>query len=293
MADAAFTKSIYDRLKSDLLATRRLPDQVVSEITERYNVPHEELLAFFQDKFPTLEDYEVDLVLSPLYTPTQDNKLSYAALLLDQHVSGDDVKDIITQLEAEQLKSTLQTPAGEETTIPLHEVSIDRYVRLLGLDRPISPDIYLSIQENIPAEDQMRLNWLARESVWTGTDRGDMFVAFLKVFTTRQNYSAEKFEFLTNFMRTYRPAGLFDLERQFDSLITSCESDLENIAGRSFHDPMLKGSYSDSELAHFKEDGVRKHYQHMITMSQELKDDYHQLAIVVPEYVASQKAARP
>ncbi len=281
---------IYDRLKADLVAVRRLPEQVVSEITDRHNVTPEDLPAFFDTTFPTLEDYQVDLILSPVYTPTQDNKLSFASLLREAFISTEQVSEWTKQLESEALVATLQAPNGLEIKLPLHEVSIDRYVRLLGLDRPISADVHIAIEEDTPAEDYMRLNWLAREGVWSGSERGNMLVAFLKVFKVRKTYSAAKVEFLTDFLRTYRPSGLFDLARQFDSLIASCESDLEGLAGRAFHDPQLKGTYSDSELAHYQTDKVRQHYQSMITMAQELKEDYHQLAQIVPDYVASQKA---
>lgn len=293
MANPLNLDDIYRQLETHLKESRVIDDHVVHNITEPYDYMGNQVGEFFAEKFPTLEDYEVDLVLSPLYTPTEAQRLAYVPLMQTNSLDESQLSQLIRRLEEASLQATLENAGEQPVTIPLHPVSIERFVNRLGLEQPLDAKLYQTIQETVPSnDDQPVVMLLAKDPVWQSPDRSALLAAFLKAFAARQNFSVEKVRFFTDFVRTYRPGGLFDLDRQFESLIRSCESDLENVTTQSFHDQQLQGLYSDSERAHLKDKSVRDHYMHLMEMAQTLKEDYHHLPVVLPEYVEALKASK-
>jgi len=278
------TELIVELLKKDLSAPRILLEQVANYLNDRFETPSTELARFFQEKFPKLEDYEVDLAFSPQYTPSWSNRLEYIPLLGAGHLSASEVDHIKNQLVAAQLTTCFKAPdSSVETTAPVHEVFIDRYVNLLKLDQKLPETLYSAILALVPEAAHNEINLLAREDSWQSPNRQQILLGFLKAFQARRSFSAQKVSFLTHFMRTYRPGSLSDLERQFDSLIDSCRKDMENTAGHGFHDEYLKALNVNNSLRNNSERDVWQHYHQMMEHAQELKQDLQEIEKVAPE----------
>jgi hypothetical protein len=278
------TELIIELLKKDLSAPRVMLEQVANYLNDRFETPSENLAQFFAEKFPTLEDYEVDLAFSPQYTPAWNNRLEYIPLLGPNHLSAAEVAQIKDSLANAKLTTRFKAPDSEvEADAPVHEVFIDRYVGLLKLELPIAEAVYHAMIELVPQEAHNEVNLLAREDMWQSPARQQILIAFLKAFKARQSFSIGKISFLTNFIRTYRPASLLDLERQFDSLIESCRNDMENVAGRGFHDEYLKAMNEDNTLRKGSERGVWDHYHLMMDNAQQLKQDFQVIPTAAPE----------
>jgi len=278
------TELIVELLKKDLCAPRVLIEQVINYITDRFETPSAELERFFAEKFPKLEDYEVDLAFSPQYTPSYSNRLEYIPMLGAGHLSAAEVQHVKDQLVAAQLTTRFKAPdSGAESDAPVHEAFIDRYVNLLKLDQKLPEALYTAMIELVPQEAHNEINLLAREDLWQSPARQQMLVAFFKAFKARQSFSIGKVSFLTNFVRTYRPASLLDLDRQFDSLIDSCRTDMENVQGRGFHDEYLKAMNIGNTLTQNPERDIWEHYHQMIDHAQQLKQDFQVIATAAPE----------
>ncbi len=281
----AMTNLVFEMLKADLTAPRVLLDQVTTYITDHYGYPTTELPAFFQEKYPALEDYEVDLVFSPQYTPAEHNRLEYIPILGEKSLGKDELTEVKRQIYEENLYTTFKTADGHaEVVVPVHEVFVDRYLNLLHLDHPLpSEAVYRAIQQEVPAASRNEVNLLARDGVWRSDARQDFLLAFLRVFGQQHNFSVQKVQFLTNFVRTYRPATLGDLDRQLQSLIDSCEADMENVAGRGFHDEYLKAMHAGGRLNLGEEAEVFEHYKVMMDMARQLKADFQRIPEACPE----------
>ncbi len=288
------TDLVYEVLKADLSASRTLLPQVVDYIANHYNCPSSEFPQFFSDKFPTLEDYEVDLIFSPQFTPAEHNRLEYIPILGAQALSPSEIGLLKKRLLDENLEILMKTPDAQvEITVPVHEVFIDRYVNLLKLDQALPAVLHEAIVANVPSESRNEMNLLARDDVWRSSQRQDILVAFLQIFNGRHNFSVPKVSFFTGFLRTYRPAHLFDLERQFDSLIRSCEVDMENVAGRGFHDEYLKALNVGNNLTKGSEQDIWAHYRRMMELTKALKDDFQHLQAFAPEIAEKAKQEQP
>ena len=267
---------IFEVLKGDLTAPRTLLPQVLNEINDRYTYDQARLAAFFTEKFPKLEDYEVDLLFSPQFTPAEHHRLAYIPLLGSAALDSDTVKQLKQQLAQEEgLHALLRTPDETvEVSVPLHEVFIDRYVNLLKLDSPLPEGFYAEMSRLVPTESRNEANLLGRDAIWHDPVRQQMLLAFLQIFHQRSNFSTVKLSFLTNFIRTYRPTAFSDLPRQFESLIESCRKDMENVTARGFHDEYLKALNSDNNMVEPNASDIWSHYKHMMTLSEELKEDF-------------------
>lgn len=285
---------IFEMLKRDLSAPRVLLDQVVNYISDHYAYPPQELPRFFQEKFPTLEDYEVDLTFSPQYTPAEHNRLEYIPILGARHLSVSDVALLKQELADAKLQTRFQVlEQGGEIPAPVHEVFIDRYVNLLRLDHQLLPALYDAILVNVPEASHNEVNLLAREDIWHNEARQSILLAFLKIFKHRNSFSTVKVSFLTNFVRTYRPAQLLDLDRQLESLIESCKVDMENVQGRGFHDEYLKAMNVGNKLTATTERGIWEHYQHMMDLATQLKEDFQALPEAAPEILEQARQQQP
>ncbi len=282
-------EALLTQLRSDLTRPRELSAQVVHTIADRFEVTSDTLSTFFEQTVPTLDDQDLDLTFSPLFTPTSRERATYMALLKDTHLTSQDVQALITTLEGEKLTGNLIMANGQTFDLPLTWVTLARFVERLYLNKPLPTGMLALIDSTVPEADRPWVNVLAREAVWKEPARQTILRAFLTIFAETDRYNLGKVEYLTNFVRTYRPAQLADVPRQLDSLIRSCESDLNRSEERGFHDHVLKEKYTLREerardLSH--EEHVRLSYLQMMDMANHLKADYQAICEQHPELAA-------
>ncbi|WP_373533257.1 hypothetical protein [Vampirovibrio sp.] len=283
----AYTELVYELLKKDLCAPRVLLEQVLIYINDRYGYPATNLAGFFQEKFPSLEDYEVDLTFSPQYTPAEHNRLEYIPALGEHHLTVSDLALLKNRLNERKLQTAFKSQDNDdEVVVQLHEVFVERYVNLLKLDQKLPEGMYQEIIHTVPQASHNEVNLHARDDVWQQPNKLAILRAFLHTFKVLDNFSTMKVSFLTNFARTYRPAGLLDMDRLLDSLIKSCQVDMENVSGRGFHDEYLKALNVGNPLTKNVERDVWAHYRHMIDMATQLKADLARMPEAVPALLA-------
>lgn len=280
----AYTELVYELLKQDLSAPRVLLEQVVNYINDRYGFPPSELKQFFAEKFPTLEEYEVDLAFSPQYTPSEHHRLAYIPALGANALNASELDQLKARLLQEHLQTAFTTADYDEpVSIEVHEVFIERFVNLLKLDQSLAEGLYTEILKTVPLASHNEVNLQARDSVWQNGQKAFILKAYLRTFQAKNNFSTLKVSFLTNFVRTYRPASLLDMEGLLTSLIKSCQVDMENVAGRGFHDEYLKALNTGNALTKGAERDVWQHYHHMMDLATQLKEDLLSMPAVVPE----------
>jgi hypothetical protein len=235
--------TVLSYLTADLTQPRALSPQVEATIADRHACTLDQLPRFFSEVLPTLDDVELDLTFSPLFTPTLADKARYASLLADASVSDEQVETWVDALVAQGLLAPLQAQTGETFTFPVSWVSIDRWVKRLGLTQAIDPSVYSQITTLSPEADLPTALVLVKDAVWQGTGRTSLLTHFLQAFQAQQSFKLEHLTHLTDLVRTYRPTSLADLERQLRHLIASCESDLAKVGGDNIHHPILKDKY--------------------------------------------------
>ena len=70
-----------DAVATELERPRPLLKQVVDHLASHYSVSRDELGAFLAEQLGALEDYEIDLLFSPLFTPSLAEQAAFSELL--------------------------------------------------------------------------------------------------------------------------------------------------------------------------------------------------------------------
>src|SRR6187402_1473426 len=70
LGDSDVMSPLLECLARELERPRAVTEQVTKHLTETYEVRREDLGGFLVNELPRLEDYEIDLALAPLFTPT-------------------------------------------------------------------------------------------------------------------------------------------------------------------------------------------------------------------------------
>src|SRR5262249_29810678 len=107
-------------LRSDLLETlavelerpRPLPARVLNYIGQTYGVDQDAIGPFLSDRLFELEDYEVDLILSPVFTPKLADQAVFAGLLDRDSVGSEQWPDLIEQLVRRPTRARLIDNVG-------------------------------------------------------------------------------------------------------------------------------------------------------------------------------------
>src|SRR5262245_7060300 len=73
--------SILETLATELERPRELSARVLNYIEGTYSVDKDAVGVFLVQELPKLEDYEVDLILSPVFTPKLADQSIFADLL--------------------------------------------------------------------------------------------------------------------------------------------------------------------------------------------------------------------
>jgi hypothetical protein len=244
-------------IKAQLTAQRLINPQVLDNILNQHQQTEATIGTFFAQHVPTLADIDCDLLFSPAYTPTLLQRSHMIALLKDQALSSEDHKTLLTQLIDAGLSTPMQLPDGSVADLPIPEVCIIRYLRLLKLNSELDMDIYAAICTHTPIEHQPLFNTLAREAAWQ--HKTHLLKACLPIWA---QHPPEWMIKLTDFVRTYRPNSLEVLDNQLESYIRSCESDLNRAGDMSFHDERLKEKYVMHHEGHGGTNNNEANHQH-------------------------------
>ena len=145
---------LLEALAAELERPRELPGRVVNQLSGTYGIDRDAVGAFLVDELPKLEDYEVDLALSPLFTPTLQDQAIFADLLGRQSVPAAEWPALIEQLVARPTRAQLVTEDGQAHPAPLRAVTVERYVHRLRLDATIPETLFEVLDHFSPAEDR-------------------------------------------------------------------------------------------------------------------------------------------
>lgn len=279
-------QKIYGQLLADLTAERNVTPQVVRYIADQYGYPEEQLGVFFSEKYPMLEDYEIDLTFSYLFTPTPEDRERYMPLLGPDALSPADATELQKRLAEDNLQAAFASPMKETFHVPMNEVSIDRYVALLKLEQPIHPALYRKMETLFP-DHLAALNLLGRGEAWQSEHWAAVLEAFLQAWQENGTFLTEKACFLTEFIKSHRPTGFLELEPLLENLITSCKNDMDHTRGHGIVSQQLRDAYDESDLKRFADLQVFEKYDHMRKLGEALKADIAHIQATRPDFVAS------
>jgi hypothetical protein len=148
---------MYDQLKSRVASLLRRP-RVMKPQTERQLTPYlaehssSSVPAFLLCAAEVLEDFELDIVFGPIFTPTLDERAELADLLFHWTPSTEQLTQLVKDLSSEVQHAIVRLPDGTEAKLSLHEVMIERFVRLLRLENGPAPARAAALRDALPSE---------------------------------------------------------------------------------------------------------------------------------------------
>ena len=205
---------LLEPLAAELERPRELPAQVIHHLSGTYGIEREAIGSFLVNELPKLEDYEIDLALSPVFTPTLNDQAIFAKLLGQESVPATQWPALIQQLFARPTRAQLITEDGQKHSVPLRDVTIERYVHRLRLDATIPGSLFKLLEHFEPAGDRPLLKAVARRAVWEKESRRDILTRYLTAVAAGEAYRLDDVVELLKLAETYQPAELASLLAQ-------------------------------------------------------------------------------
>jgi len=223
-------KKLVDTLAAELERPRELSPRVLNYIGGNYEVEHDAIGAFLVEELPNLEDYELDLILSPVFTPRLNDQAVFAEILGRDRVGREEWPALIQQLIARPTCAQLVTLDGVGHSVKLRAVTIERYVHRLRLEATI-PESLCGLLKGLPASDQPMLKAIARRSVWENSGSAAILEGYLLAAVKRDSYSLGDAVALLELTESRKPTGLNDLVEHIPIWLDALRHQIEVAAG--------------------------------------------------------------
>jgi hypothetical protein len=198
-------RPLIETIARELERPREISNQVVKHLDGAYAVDRDSIGTFLKDELPKLEDYEHDLILSPLFTPKLADQAVFAELLGSSSVQKKDWPSLVQQLTIRPTRAHLITSDMQTHSVDLREVSIERYVHRLRLDGSVSETLLQWI-DRTPAAERPMLKAVARRAIWENSARRNVLERFLAKSTANASYRLSDVVDLLKLMEDYLPA---------------------------------------------------------------------------------------
>src|SRR5579862_1691578 len=203
-------KNVLETLAAELERPRELAPRVLNYIGGNYDVEHDAIGAFLAGQLPALEDYEIDLILSPVFTPKLADQAVFAEILGREQIRREEWPGLIEQLAARPTVAKLITLDGVAHPVELREVTIERYVHRLRLEATI-PESVFGLLESLPATDRPMLKAIARRNVWEAPSVAPILESYLRAVIKQDSYTLADVNNLLELMESRKPGSLNEL----------------------------------------------------------------------------------
>lgn len=204
---------LLDTLAAELERPRTLSTQVIHHLIGTHSIAREEIGTFLENDLSKLEDFEVDLILSPLFTPTLSDQSILAELLGSETIPANQWPSLIQQLAARPTHAQLVTEDGQTHPVSLRDVTIERFVNRVRLDGTISGPILTTIKSRTPVADQPMLKAIARRAIWENAGRGEILNHYLVNSLLHSTYRLDDTIALLKLVETYQPTNEVELHK--------------------------------------------------------------------------------
>ena len=222
---------LLETIAAELERPRELSARVMNYISGHYGIDDAAIGDFLVHEMSKLEDDEIDLILSPVFTPKLIDQAVFADLLGAESVPRSEWPALIQQLAARPARARLVTADGNHLSVDLREVTIERYVYRLRLDATISESIF-KLLERIPyTADGAMVKAVARQTVWESEGTREIFVRYLTAAIDRGVYCLDDTVALLHLVEGRKPADVSDLLTRIPAWEEALRQQVEGASG--------------------------------------------------------------
>ena len=235
--------TLLETLAAELERPRPLSAQVINYLSGTYNLDRDAIGNFLVKNLPELEDYEIDLALSPVFTPTLNDQAVFAELLGQECAPPSAWAGLVQQLVARPTRAQLVTEDDQKHAVPLRAVSIERYVHRLRLEGTISGPLLALVDQSPPA-DRPILKAVSRRAVWGDEARRNILNRYLTSSASRESYRLDDVVELLKLVETYQPADVAGLLAQIPLWLQVLRQEInESAGGKPFFNDRVEGMH--------------------------------------------------
>jgi hypothetical protein len=253
---------------------RPLSPQVSNALADNYSTSEAEYDAFFAEKLTTLDDYEIDLVFSPQFTPKPADYDAVCSILGVHQLSSAESASILASVLKQLPTIPIVLASGATVSLPLHEVMVQRFLKLLFLTEAIPAVLAKTLQSaTFPTFILARLTYCVRQSIYRLDKYAQFFAQLLQHLSQKTEMTLEKILFVHEFIQTYKPTSVEEMTRQLNALIASCEADMVTAVERSYHHEEIKMGSAGSDDDFIEAETIRVSYRNTIRLCQLIKAD--------------------
>jgi len=224
---------LIEVLSAELERPREITPQVFKHIAGAYDVERDAIPAFLTQELPKLEDYELDLILSPLFTPKLSDQAVIAKFLGAESVPREDWPVFTRQLANRPTIAQLVAGDRKSYAVPLREISIERFVYRLRLDGTI-PATLLQYIQKAPAADQPMLQAIARRATWEHDGRRELLERFLQTSLSDGSYKLADAVDLLRIAEDYQPADSHALLSRIPAWQRVLEEEIQSVGPKTY-----------------------------------------------------------
>jgi hypothetical protein len=147
---------MYEQLRTRLAGLLRrprvLPPQTDRQLQHHLAEHSSSVTNFLLCAADVLQEYELDILFGPVFTPSLDERAELADLLFHWRPEPAQLHQLAADLCTDVPHALVKLPDGTEAKLTMHEVMADRFVRLLRLEHGPDPAIAASLRDALPAE---------------------------------------------------------------------------------------------------------------------------------------------
>lgn len=242
LGDTVGMGELVETLARELERPREVTPQVARHLAGNYGITDDEIGRFLIETLPTLEEDEVDLILSPLFTPKLDDQAVAAAQLGAESVPEDAQQTLVAQLVSRPTDAAFVTSDGETHAHRLGEVTVERYVFRLRLEGTITASIFGLIRR-FPDRDRGLLQAVARRAIWEN-GRSNILEGYLSAMRGLEDANANETRGLLDLVERYKPADIGELVAKIPRWREALRGDLGLASGgRPFFNERIEQSH--------------------------------------------------
>jgi hypothetical protein len=243
---------LIQMIEEELTKPRQLTEQVINYIASHYSYTLDQIDKFFEEELSKLEDYELDLLFSPIFTPKVSDKAIFSKILDDVEITSEDVDEIVENLKERNLTASFFISLKKENgtiekkfSVPLNRINLERYIRLLYLDCQPSKQLSRAIDVVFRSECD-KIKAILRDKFWKEEWREEFLRAYLVYIAGQGEVSVEKFELLLKIFRSNPTArDIYEIYESISDLIqwTQSQVDMLKAGGKRFFNEMIEQTY--------------------------------------------------
>lgn len=200
--------NLLELLARELERPRPVTPQVVNHLIATYGADRARIAEFLTDRMTSLEDFEFELVLAPLFTPGLRDQAVFAEFLGCEPVARETWAALVQQLAERPTIAQLLTPDGRTVRVPLRPVVIERYLHRLRLDGRIARPLFELIESRVPPDARPVLKAVARRAIWNTPARTEILNAWLDAALATRPFPVNDAIQLLQLVETYEPPDL-------------------------------------------------------------------------------------